>query len=98
MMGRPSMKSSGPSSPDVVLGALQIRRMRGWIADAVQAGAAPTDLVLNVNYRDASLLKRHADVEVGELAFSDGQMLFLGVPVQEGSPVPSHLGPVSAAE
>lgn len=94
-MAKASTAPSKPSPPDVVLGSAQIRRMRAWIADAIEAGATPSSLVLNVNFRDASLLKRHRDVEVGELAFAEGRMHFLGVPVQEGSTTPSHLKPAA---
>ncbi|HEY3814401.1 MAG TPA: hypothetical protein VGL66_14350 [Caulobacteraceae bacterium] len=64
---------------------------RTLIAQAEQDGLSKADLVLRVTLRDESKLKRDSSVEPHEIAFKDGKMSFLGVPVVAGGVAESVL-------
>ena len=63
--------------------ASRIAHMRRLIGAAQEEGAGVEELVLRLSTRDSSTLKRHPSVELHEIAFTGGEMRFLGVKIRE---------------
>ena len=61
-----------------------IEDLRVSIDRAEAEGIARADMVLRLNFRDASLIKRSPSVGVDEVSFEGGEMRFLGVRIVVG--------------
>lgn len=72
-----------PPQPKSFNDASRVKEVRDWIAAAERDGVAAADMVLRLTSRDAAALKRSPAVAVEEIAFTAGEMRFLGVKVQE---------------
>lgn len=60
------------------------QRFRGPIEAALASGVAAGDMRLRLTLRDASLLARDRTIAVADIRFEGGDMLFLGVRVEQG--------------
>src|SRR3546814_15970323 len=65
--------------------------MRLLIDRAVEEGVERKKMVLRMTLRDASELKRDPKVASEDIAYRDGQMSYLGIPVAQGGVTQSTL-------
>ncbi len=74
--------------------------LRQAVEDALEQGAAASDLILRLTLRDSARIKRSPLFAESEIRFQDGEMLVMGVRTAIGQIANSVLerAPIPAAE